>query len=232
MTGVDLPGPVCCRRAPERVTRGGSHGKRAGYVPKRDPRDLNVLIAAVKGVGWAARRGPVFILDEPGPFPGSLPPNPACGFYRTGLSGDLCRVRDGVRVDPVVACCADDEGLAPHFCHECGPRGLVRSWFPERFEAGDLVDCHRGAGLAEFAFPRAEPFYQFLARVGVRAGHGVADDRPPVLPQDDPAESRYQVLLALAVSPGLEAGPRPVPKKVAATYMVSSELTLTGTLYR
>jgi hypothetical protein len=30
----------------------------------------------------------------------------------------LCRVRDGVRVDPVVAGGADDEGLAPHFCHE------------------------------------------------------------------------------------------------------------------
>jgi len=25
----------------------------------------------------------------------SLRVNPACGFYRTGLSGDLCRVRDG-----------------------------------------------------------------------------------------------------------------------------------------
>src|SRR5712691_622226 len=36
------------------------------------------------------------------------------------------------------------------------------------------------------------------------------DDRPPVLPQYDPAESCYQVLPALAVLPGLEAGPRPV----------------------
>ena len=30
------------------------------------------------------------------------------------------------------------------------------------------------------------------------------------LPQDDPAESCYQVRLALAVPPGLEAGPQPV----------------------
>ena len=82
-------------------------------------------------VGWAARRGPVFMLDEPGPFPGSLPPNPACGFHRTGLSSDLCRVRDGVRVDPVVAGGADDERLAPHFRHERGPRRLARSRFPE-----------------------------------------------------------------------------------------------------
>jgi hypothetical protein len=29
-------------------------------------------------VGWAAQRGPAFISRELGPFPGSLPPNPAC----------------------------------------------------------------------------------------------------------------------------------------------------------
>jgi len=161
-------------------------------------------------VGWAAWRGPVFMLREPGPFPGGLPPNPACGFHRTGLSRDLCRVRDGVRVDPVVAGRADDERLAPHSRHEDGPRGLARSRFPERLEAGDLVDCHRGAGLAELAFPSAEPGYQLLAGVEGRAGRGVTDDRPPVLPQDGPAESCYQVLLALAVLPGLVAGPRPV----------------------
>src|ERR1017187_3026780 len=46
-------------------------------------------------VGSAARRGPGFTLGEPGPFPGSLPPNPACTFQCTGLSRDLCRVRDG-----------------------------------------------------------------------------------------------------------------------------------------
>ena len=68
------------------------------------------------------------MLREPGPFPGGLPPNPACAVKRTGLSGDLCRVRDGVRVDPVVAGGADDEGLAPYFCHEGGPRGLARSF--------------------------------------------------------------------------------------------------------
>src|SRR5487761_1084916 len=87
----------------------------------------------------------------------SLPPNPACGFHRTGLSRDLCRVRDGARVDPVMACCADNEGLAPHFRRGGGPRGLARSRFPELLEAGDLVDCHRGPGLAELAFPFAEP---------------------------------------------------------------------------
>src|SRR5260370_29479164 len=162
-------------------------------------------------VGWAARRGPVFMLDEPGPFPGSLPPNPACGFYRTGLSGDLCRVRDGARVDVLVAEGADDERLAPHSRHEGGPRWLARSRFPELFEAGDLVDCHRGAGLAELALPPAEPCDQLLAGIGHRGRGGVTDDRPPVLPQDDPAASCYQVLLALAVPPGLESGPRPVP---------------------
>jgi len=98
--------------------------------------------------GWAARRGPVFMVCEPGPFPGSLPPNRTCPFPGIRLSGDLCRVRDGVRVDPVMARRADDERLAPHFRHEGGPRGLARSRFPELFEPGDLVDCHRGAGLA------------------------------------------------------------------------------------
>jgi hypothetical protein len=50
-------------------------------------------------------------------------------------------------VDPGMARCADDERLAPNLGHECGPRGLVRSWFPELSESGDLVDSHRGAGL-------------------------------------------------------------------------------------
>ena len=86
---------------------------------------------------------------------------------------------------------ADDECLAPHFRHERGPCGLARSRFPEFPEAGDLVDCHRGAGLAEFAFPFAEPFDQLLAGIGCRGRRGVADDRPPVLPQGDPAESCY-----------------------------------------
>src|SRR4029450_10937806 len=33
-------------------------------------------------VGWAAWRGPVLISHEFGPFPGSLPPNPACPLSR------------------------------------------------------------------------------------------------------------------------------------------------------
>ena len=38
--------------------------------------------------------------------------------------------------------------------------------FPEFLESGDLVDCHRGAGLAELAFPLAEPLDQLPAGVG------------------------------------------------------------------
>jgi hypothetical protein len=132
-------------------------------------------------------------------------------FPGTGLSRDLCCVRDGARVDPVVADGADDERLAPHFRHKGGPGGLARSRLPERFEAGDLVDCHRGAGLAQLAFPPAEPSDQLLARVGGLGRDGVTDDRPPVPFQDDPAESCRQVRFALAVLPGLEAGPQPVP---------------------
>jgi hypothetical protein len=87
---------------------------------------------------------------------------------------------------------ADDERLAPHSGHEGGPRGLARSWLPEFFEAGDLVDSHRGAGLAQLAFPFAEPGEQLLAGDAGRDRGGVSDDRPRVLPQDDPAESCYQ----------------------------------------
>ena len=76
---------------------------------------------------------------------------------------------------------ADDERLAPHFRHEGCPRRLLRSRFPEFSEAGNLVDCHRGAGLAEFAFPLAEPREQFLAGDAGRDRGGVGDDRPPVL---------------------------------------------------
>ena len=104
---------------------------------------------------------------------------------------------------------ADDERLAPLFRHEHGPRGLARSRLPELPEAGYLMDCHRGAGLAQLAFPPAEPSDQLLARVGGRGRGGVTDDRPPVPLQDDPAEPCYQVRLALAMLPGLEAGRSP-----------------------
>src|SRR6266536_5742692 len=108
---------------------------------------------ALLPVGWAARRGP----SEPGPFPGSLPPNPACPLSRHRALQRLRRVRDRVCVDPVMARCADDERLAPHPGHDRGPCGLVRSWFPELSECGDLVESHRGAGLTQLAYPLAEP---------------------------------------------------------------------------
>src|SRR6516164_9924560 len=158
-------------------------------------------------VGWAARRGPGFTRGESWPFPGSLPPNRTCRFPGIRLSSDLCRVRDGVRVNPVMARCADDKRLAPHSCHECGPRGLAASRFPEFPEAGDLVDCHRAAGFAEFAFPFVEPREQFLAGNADPGRGRVGDDRPPVLPQVDPAESCNRIRLASPLPPGLEAGP-------------------------
>ena len=117
------------------------------------------------------------MLHEPRPFPGSLPPNPACTFQCTGLSSDLCRVRDGVRMDPGMAVGADDEGLAPHLCHECGPRGLARPGPAELLERGDLVDCHRGAVLAQLAYPLGEPVDQLLAGVADPGRGGVTDDR-------------------------------------------------------
>jgi hypothetical protein len=45
-------------------------------------------------VGWAARRGP----GEPGPFPGSLPPNPVCTVsMRRALQRFMPRARPGSR---------------------------------------------------------------------------------------------------------------------------------------
>src|SRR5882757_4309426 len=114
------------------------------------------------------------------------------------------------RMDKFMAERADDKCLAAHFCHEIRPCGPALSRISERFEAGDLVNCHRGASLAELAFLFTEPPEQFPARIGCRGGRGVADDRPPVMPQADPAESCYQIRLAFPVLPGLEAGPQPV----------------------
>ena len=108
----------------------------------------------------------------------------------------------------VVAVSADDECLAPHGCHEGRPRGLARSVPAEAGEPGDLVDSHRGAVLAELASSLAEPVDQFLARDGDR--DRVADDRAPVACEGYPAESRYQLRLALAPCPGLKAGPQSV----------------------
>jgi hypothetical protein len=80
-----------------------------------------------------------------GPFLRSLPPNPACTFQCTGLSSDLCRSRDRVRMDIVMACSADDKCFAAHFRHEHCPCGLAWSWSAEFCKPGDLVNCHRAA---------------------------------------------------------------------------------------
>jgi hypothetical protein len=73
-----------------------------------------------------------------------------------------------------------------------------------------MVDCHRGAVIAQLAPPPAEPVDQLLARGVDRDRGGVSDDRAPVAFEDYPAKSCYQVLLALALEAGLEAGPGPV----------------------
>jgi hypothetical protein len=52
------------------------------HEPEPLPADWPPGFADAQRVGWAARRGPVFMLDESGPFPDSLPPNPACPISR------------------------------------------------------------------------------------------------------------------------------------------------------
>jgi hypothetical protein len=83
-----------------------------------------------------------------GPFPRSLPSEPAGTFRCTGLSSGLCRVRDGVHVDVVMAVGTDGECLALHFGHEGRPRGLARSWLAEPGEGGDVVDGDHRAVFA------------------------------------------------------------------------------------
>src|SRR6478735_9891180 len=114
-------------------------GKDAGPSVERGLAKESTLPEGPGRVDCAARSR---IRQGSGPFPRSLPPNPADTFRCTGLSGELCRVRDGVSVDVLVTGCADDEGLAPHSCHEGCPRGLARSGFAEVGELGDLVDGH------------------------------------------------------------------------------------------
>src|SRR5712691_354927 len=125
---------------------------------------------------------------EHGPFPDSLPPNPACAFQRTGLSSDLRRMRDGIRVDVVMAAGADNERLAPHFRHEGCPRGLARSGLAELPEPGDLVNGHRGAVLAQLAEPPLQPPDQFLTGVADPGRARVSDDRAPVTLKGYPAK--------------------------------------------
>ena len=161
----------------------------------------------VEGVG---RVGPVrSFMDEPGHFPGSLPEPGVRLLPHRAFPRFMPRARRGLR-GVLVAGGADDERLAPHFAIG-RPTWLARSRFPHFLEAGDLVELPQWCRVSQSSRPPpAEPCDQFLAGIGRRGGRGVMDDRPLVLPQGDPAESRYQVLLALAVPPGLEAGPRPV----------------------
>ena len=88
--------------------------------------------------------------------------------------------------------------------------GPARPGLAELGESGDVVDCHRGAVIAQLAPPPAEPVGQLLARGMDRDRGGVSDDRALVAFKNYPAESCYQVLLARPLEAGLEAGPGPV----------------------
>src|SRR6516162_10827419 len=80
-------------------------------------------------------------------------------------------------VDGLVAGCADDEGLAPHFGHQGCPGGLLAAWLAgEVGELAGLVGFHRGAGVAPFAFAVQEPGDDLLRARG-RCGLAVGDDR-------------------------------------------------------
>ena len=73
-----------------------------------------------------------------------------------------------------------------------GGRGLARSRCPELFEAGDLVNCHRGAGLAELA-PLAEPRETSVRGTRTGTGAGSATTARRSCRRMDPREPCYQV---------------------------------------
>ena len=80
-----------CLQARAWPVRGGDGGLVAG-------RHLRHRRAVLAGVGWAAQRGPGFISRELGPFPGSLPPNPACPLSgHRAFQRFMPRARSGLR---------------------------------------------------------------------------------------------------------------------------------------
>src|SRR5512133_2500328 len=114
------------------------------------------------------------------------------------LSSDLRRVRDGVGVDEVVAGDTHHEGLASLGRHDRRPRGLTWPGWSQIGELADLVHQHLARLAAQLTPPGQEPVDQLLTGVGGRVGDAV---------EGDPAEPGYQIRLAVAVDPGLEAGP-------------------------
>ena len=86
-----------------------------------------------------------------------------------------------------------------------GP-GLPRLASPATWWTATVAPCSHSSHRR-----RAEPVDQLLARDGDRDRGRVADDRAPVACEGYPAESCYQVRLALAPFPSLKAGPQSVP---------------------
>src|SRR5260370_35271663 len=76
-------------------------------------------------------------------------------------------------------------------------------------EPGDVVNCHRRAVLAQFTPPFAEPEDQLFAGHGHRYWPGLGQHSPLVVLEGDPAETRHQVLPALAVLSRFEARAQP-----------------------
>src|SRR5512133_632787 len=82
-------------------------------------------------------------------------------------------------MDGVVAGRADDEGLAPHLCHELRPCGL---WSPRLGEVGELADLvclHLDPLFADLAPACAKPLDQLVA-FGAGASRGwlaIGEDR-------------------------------------------------------
>ena len=132
-------------------------------------------------------------------------------FGCTELSSDLCRVCDGcsrgcARGMPAQTTSVLRRILAMSAAHAGWPGpGFPSALRPVTWWTATVVPVSQSSHIR-----LRSRLDQLLAGIGNPGGRGVADDRLPVLPQGDPAETRYQVRLALPVPPGLEAGSQPV----------------------
>ena len=168
------------------------------------------VVSSAYLTGWAARRGPGFMNPEPGPFPRSLPPNPAGAFQRTGLSSDYAVCVTGF------AWMTSWQGwqttrvlrrfLVMRAAHAGWPgpgapsRASLATWW-----TSTTVPCPHSSHLRLRS-------RQISSLRGSGTGTGTGSAMIAVLDPHEryPAEPCYQVLLAVAGDPGLEARAQPV----------------------
>ena len=193
-----------------------AHRCGAQRQPDHDPGDhppvppgdlLAALGGAVDRIGRAARWFPWWKLL----FRAALLRTTRARFRACGSPVIYAALVTGWAWMSVVAGEADHEGLASFGRHERRPRGLAR---PGWSQAGSLRTwCTSTLPGSPHSSHRRVRSRWISSLRGWGAGWGMrsSEDRVLVAHQGDPAEPGYQIRLAVAVDPGLEARPQPVP---------------------